>query len=369
MFCFRGISTDRVISVGENKLGLIKCFYLDLLVIPGMIARIKKYIGYNGGDGVAKKIKERLKKGDVRMICYVILHYKNMDDTIKCVESLNNTADCSSRYIIVDNGSGDGSGEKLELLYRDNAQCNVLILPENLGFSKGNNEGYQYAKQKFHPDYIVITNNDVVFFQKDFEKKIMQIYRETHFDILGPDIYVPRHRDHQSPMFKKPVSISQLENEIKEFQYYQENPIKFSRRLKLHAFKNMLCSKSKGINHLYSKLRGKDILDYRKRYIDVGLQGACLIVSKDFICNENKAFDPEPFLYEEEVFLFYRCKQKGYRMVYDPSIAIRHEEAASFSNMKKNKLEKIGFMLDHHVRARKMLLDYLKSGKEQKNYK
>lgn len=30
----------------------------------------------------------------------------------------------------------------------------------------------------------------------------MQIYKETHFDILGPDIYVPRHGDHQSPMFK-----------------------------------------------------------------------------------------------------------------------------------------------------------------------
>lgn len=298
------------------------------------------------------------------MICYVILHYKNIDDTIKCVKSLKNTTDYSSRYIIVDNGSGDGSGEKLRQLYSNDAQCDVLLLPKNLGFSKGNNEGYQYAKQKYNPDYIVISNNDVVFFQKDFERKIMQIYKETHFDILGPDIYVPRHGNHQSPMFKKPISISQLENEIKEYQYYQENPIEFSRRLKLHAFKNMLCSKSKWINHLYSKLRGKDILDYRKRYIDVGLQGACLIMSRDFICNENKAFDPEPFLYEEEVFLFYRCKKKGYRMVYDPSIAIRHEEAASFSNMKKNKLEKIGFMLDHHVKARKMLLDYLKSSKE-----
>ena len=51
------------------------------------------------------------------MICYVILHYKNIDDTIKCVESLKNTADYSSRYIIVDNGSGDGSGEKLRQLY------------------------------------------------------------------------------------------------------------------------------------------------------------------------------------------------------------------------------------------------------------
>lgn len=95
------------------------------------------------------------------MICYVILHYKNIDDTIKCVKSLKNTTDYSSRYIIVDNGSGDGSGEKLRQLYSNDAQCDVLLLPENLGFSKGNNEGYQYAKQKYNPDYIVISNNNV----------------------------------------------------------------------------------------------------------------------------------------------------------------------------------------------------------------
>lgn len=60
-----GVLTDRIISVGEyrKKLGLIKCFYSDLLVIPGMIVRIKKYIGRNGINGTLKKIKERLKKG------------------------------------------------------------------------------------------------------------------------------------------------------------------------------------------------------------------------------------------------------------------------------------------------------------------
>ena len=105
------------------------------------------------------------------MICYVILHFKNLDDTIKCVKSLKNTTDHSSRYIVVDNGSGDGSGEKLKQLYGNDTQCDVLLLPKNVGFSKGNNEGYRYAKQNFYPDYIVITNNDVVFFQKDFEEK------------------------------------------------------------------------------------------------------------------------------------------------------------------------------------------------------
>ena len=60
-----GFSTDMVISVREyrKKLGLIKCFYSDLLLIPGMILRIKKYIGRNGINGTIKKIRERLKKG------------------------------------------------------------------------------------------------------------------------------------------------------------------------------------------------------------------------------------------------------------------------------------------------------------------
>lgn len=60
-----GFSTDMVISVSEyrKKLGLIKCFYSDLLLIPGMIVRIKKYIGRNGINGTIKKIRERLKKG------------------------------------------------------------------------------------------------------------------------------------------------------------------------------------------------------------------------------------------------------------------------------------------------------------------
>lgn len=293
-------------------------------------------------------------------ICYVILHYKNIKDTINCIESLKNTASTNSKFIVVDNGSGDGSGEKLKKLYGTDSQCTILILSENLGFSKGNNKGFEYAKKQFTPEFIVVTNNDVVFYQKEFENKIEELYAETGFDLLGPDIYIPRHKDHQSPLFTEGISIPELERELQEYRYYKTNPVKFQRRLRMHAFKNMLCSKSKIINQMYSKLRGRDFLDYRNRYENVGLQGACLIFSQTFIEKENKAFDPEPFLYEEEVFLFYRCKKKSYKMVYDPSIAIRHEEAASFSNLKKNKIEKLSFMLEHHVKAREMLLDYLK---------
>lgn len=292
-------------------------------------------------------------------ISYVILHYKNLNDTIKCIESLLRTTNNDSNLIVVDNGSGDGSGEKLKKKYQDMPQIKVLLLENNVGFSKGNNAGYIYVKKNYDSDFIVVTNNDVVFYQKNFEETIKKIYAQSQFYVLGPDVYIPRHKDHQNPLFKTPINKQQLINEIKEYKYYRKNPLKFEKRLKIHGLKNRLCSKYKVINFLYSTLRGKDVLDYKKRYENVGLQGSCLIFSKKFIMKEDKAFEPEPFLYEEETFLFYRCQKKSYKMVYDPSIAIRHEEAASFTNANKDNIQRLKFMLNHHVKAREELLKYL----------
>lgn len=292
-------------------------------------------------------------------ISYVILHYKNLNDTIKCIESLLRTTNNDSNLIVVDNGSGDGSGEKLKKKYQDMPKIKVLLLENNVGFSKGNNAGYTYVKKNYDSDFIVVTNNDVVFYQKNFEETIKKIYAQSQFYVLGPDVYIPRHKDHQNPLFKTPINKQQLINEIKEYKYYRKNPLKFEKRLKIHALKNRLCSKFKVINFLYSTLRGKDVLDYKKRYENVGLQGSCLIFSKKFIMKEDKAFEPEPFLYEEETFLFYRCQKKSYKMVYDPSIEIRHEEAASFTNANKDNIQRLKFMLNHHVKAREELLKYL----------
>ena len=291
-------------------------------------------------------------------VVYVILHYKNMADTVKCVESLRRTAAPDSRFVIVDNGSGDGSGDRLAEQYA--SLCTVLRLPENVGFSKGNNAGYRYARETFHPQFIVVTNNDVVFDQPDFEEKIRQLYEETSFDVLGPDVYVPRHNDHQSPLFRTGITEARLERELEEYRRYEQHPNRFRHRLRIHAFKNRLCSNCPPIRRAYAALRGKDDLDYRRSYENVGLQGACLIFSPHFLENEEKAFDPEPFLYEEEVFLFYRCRRKGYKLVYSPAIAIRHEEAASFRNANRNSGDRLRFMLHHHVAAREMLLAYLR---------
>ena len=292
------------------------------------------------------------------MICYLILHYKNIDETEKCINSILNITQDSS-IVVVDNGSGNHTGEMLQKKYQDNPKIKVLLLRKNVGFSKGNNYGYEWIKHNLDVKFIVVTNNDVVFNQSDFETRIVDIYEDTKFDILGPDIFIPKHRDHQNPLFKNGITIEELNKEIEQYKYYQRNPKKFIHRLRIHAIKDMLCSHSNIIRVMYSKMRGIEKLDYRYSYENVGLQGSCLIVSKHFIDGEKKMFTPEPFLYEEEVFLFYKCQEKKYKMLYSPKLHIRHEEGASFSFSNKSSIAKIEFMLEHHVKAREMLKEFL----------
>lgn len=297
---------------------------------------------------------------------YVILHYKNIGETRKCIESLVNTADKSSVFLIVDNGSGDNSGEELKKEYAGLEQCRFLLLEENLGFSKGNNYGYDYMKKNYDVDFIVVANNDIVFYQKDFEKKISEIYVRTNFDVLGPDEYIPWNKEHQNPLFLKGITIDRLEKEIEEYKNYREHPEEFEKRLKVRGIKNRWCSRSALLRCVYSKLRGTENINYKKEYENIGLQGACLIVSKRFIDNEEKMFTPELFLYCEEIFLYYKCMDKGYKTVYCPEIGVRHEESASFKNANKNKLDRLRFMLEHHVIARERVLEYLREREQNR---
>lgn len=294
------------------------------------------------------------------MICYLVLHYKNTEDTEKCIESILKISNKEDHIIVVDNGSGDGSGLYLDEKYKENYRIKIIISDKNIGFSKGNNLGYKYIREKYNPKFIVVTNNDVVFWQSDFQEKVNNIYNRTKFDVLGPDVFIPDNNEHQNPLFLKGITIPELEKELAEYKAYLSRPETFERRLQLHKWKGRLCSHFWIVRKLNSVLRKREEIDYKKEYINVGLQGSCLIVSENYIKQEEKMFDPEPFLYCEEVFLYYKCKKMNYKMVYSPLIKIRHEEAASFKNANKNNTKRLEFMLQHHVMARELLLEYLK---------
>lgn len=88
------------------------------------------------------------------LVSILIVNYNGRHLIGSCLESIYRQSFKDIEIILVDNGSRDGSGAYVKDLFRD---VKVVFLPENVGFSGANVEGFKHAKG----DYILLLNNDV----------------------------------------------------------------------------------------------------------------------------------------------------------------------------------------------------------------
>lgn len=265
----------------------------------------------------------------VQMV-FIILHYGDKSLTDRAISSLMNLQDIEkSRIIIVDNGSPNGSGRELTKAYANSSIVEVILLENNLGFSKGNNKGYAYAKEQYNADFFIFMNNDIIIHDRHFIEKIYTEYRRVTFYVAGPDVYVPQIMYHSSPLRRERISSVELENEIERnrvlIQECEKSNSKFLKRkynkeirFGNNPFRYCLIA----IKRL---LLGERQVKWRE---DQGnyfvLQGSFLIVDKRFIVSCDKAFAPETFLYAEEYILSARCRKNGWNIRYLPTVCVYH---------------------------------------------
>lgn len=107
----------------------------------------------------------------------VILNWNGYDDTASCIESFTDVQYDNRFVVVVDNGSSDGSGERLAEEY---PECTVLFNEENLGFSGGCNVGIEHCLEK-GADYVLLLNNDIEV-SPDFLKPLVET-AESHEDV------------------------------------------------------------------------------------------------------------------------------------------------------------------------------------------
>ena len=253
--------------------------------------------------------------------CIVILHYNLFEDTIKCIESIKkcNKKKNSVEIIVVDNASTNGSGENLDCEYKLDEQVHIIKNKSNEGFAKGNNLGYRFAKKTYDPDFIILSNNDVIVEDSDFFEKVIDLFSETDFSVLGPDIYNPLTEIHQSPLFIN----------LKIDQYYVEKRLK---KIKIRIFRDKLLKHfpnlSNQLNAIYQKSKQNG------RQHDVLLENACLhgafwIFSNHFLDVFPSGLYDQTFMYGEEEILLHQCQRKKLKMIYSPMIQILHYEGKS----------------------------------------
>lgn len=256
------------------------------------------------------------------MISFVILHYKNINDTLECIKSIKKIkTNKNISIIVVDNNTlNDEEKEMLELYTKD-----IIMLKENVGFAKGNNEGCKYAIEKYQPDFLCVINSDTVIEQNEFVDKVYSLYNQYEFDIMGPKI-LPEDSESCNP-FPVYSTLEQVNERIK----YTERLIKIYQNRFLRLLLNMY------INTKRIFVKPNKPVNGNKDLTNVGLHGCALIFSKKYYEKFENIFYPNTFLFHEEEFLYLRSKQNKLITLYSPSIEIIHKEGQSISKKFNNK--------------------------------
>ncbi len=90
------------------------------------------------------------------LVTIVIVVWNGIEDTLECLKSLSADRYPNKEILVVDNGSTDGTAERIR---EEGLQVCVVRCPLNLGFTGGNNVGLGEAQRR-GAKYAFLLNND-----------------------------------------------------------------------------------------------------------------------------------------------------------------------------------------------------------------
>lgn len=93
----------------------------------------------------------------LRSVNLFVLNWNGRDLTLDCLSSLEKITYPNVKIYVIDNGSSDNSVTAIRNQFPD---YEIIGLPENYGFARGNNAGFELVKQK--ADYTIFLNNDTI---------------------------------------------------------------------------------------------------------------------------------------------------------------------------------------------------------------
>lgn len=266
-------------------------------------------------------------------ICFVILHYLVIEETIACVESIKRMKNQENIHIvIVDNASPNDSVRILKKRYGHENKIDIIEMDRNEGLSRANNIAYRYVEEKYNPRFYVFTNNDIIFQQEDFLQLVEKEYAHSKFAVMGMDIYSERRKIHQSPLAKEIPNLHAINRTI------------ILNRIAMFLFP--LCYPALKKYYEKNQNSGVDADKYDEYKMNVCLMGACIVMEGEFLRHQNTVFHPETYFYYEEYLLALRCKREHALMVYNPEIRVLHTDGASTQGSFTYGRDRIRFQMD-----------------------
>lgn len=219
----------------------------------------------------------------------VIPTFNRADDLLACLDSLNDARISRERVIVVDNHSQDETVTKL--LYQF-PEVVLIQLDDNLGAAKASNIGFEFALGQ-GAEYILRLDSDTVVDPAFVLILMNKVTDDPKIGVLSPKIYY----------YEPPDEIW--------FAGANQHPCHFGA---IH-----------GHRHEKDNPHNSQV-----REIDYAWGAAMLI--KGEVLEKSGGFDPDFFVYYEEVDFCLRVKKLGYKLVFIPDSHVWHKVGSSANN-------------------------------------
>lgn len=212
------------------------------------------------------------------LVSVLVLNYNGMEYVEELFESLLEVKYPNLEILFIDNNSKDKSVEIVEKKYSD---IKIIKLQKNYGFAKGNDIGLKYA----NGEYIVLLNNDTVVDKNWITELVEMAKKSEKFGIIVSKMYY----------------------------YNNKNMINYA---------GAGCDKFLNIYHIGMRKKDHDILNIPMKTFYAC--GASLLIKRSLI-EEIGLFDPNYFMYAEDLDFSWRVWLSGYKVVYCPKSFIYHK--------------------------------------------
>jgi GT2 family glycosyltransferase len=260
-------------------------------------------------------------------VSILIVDYNGQADTRECLRSLQKISHdgFSFSVIVVDNGSK----EVVEIPEKDQPEnTRILRSDANLGFTEGNNLGYQYAKENYQPDYILLLNNDTVVEPHFIEHLLSCAKKNDKLGLVTPKIYFFANREFHSESYTP--------KERGHVFWYAGGSIDWRN---LDAF-------HRGVNEV-----DRGHFDHQS---ESDFATGCAVLIPSEVIEKIGLFEQEYFLYLEDVDLSMRAQLAGYPIYFCPQAVLWHKNAGSSGGS--------GSALQQYYQTRNRLYFFFKYG-------